>query len=50
MDSSSLGVGLTIALLSMLGTLLALALVAAFTWALGRYLRDPEPAETPSGR
>jgi hypothetical protein len=42
---TSLDVGLTVAVLSMVGTLLALAIIAVCTWALGRYLRDPQPPE-----
>lgn len=38
-----LGIGLTVAVLSMVGTLLALSVIAAFTWALGHYLRDAQP-------
>jgi hypothetical protein len=43
--SDSFDVGLTVAVLSMVGTLLALAIVACGIWALGRFLHDPEPAD-----
>lgn len=51
--------GAIVAVLSMLGTLLALGVIAVCTWALGRYLKDPpDPdaatpkvhAQTASGR
>lgn len=35
------GVGLIVAGLSMVGTLLALGVIAVFIWALGRFLQDP---------
>ncbi len=35
------GNALIVAVLSMVGTLLALGVIALLTWALARYLKDP---------